>query len=230
MEAWGLTDPGMVREQNQDSYDIVQMDDGALLCIVCDGMGGAKSGNVASRLACEVFVNEIQRIYRHGSGEEAVRQALLAAASLANTTVFEQSKLGPDFDGMGTTLVAAMVWPEYTLVANIGDSRAYHLNPEGIHRITTDHSVVEDMVRRGDMMSMEDVTDILGIPILGAIPDDEEIVISTNQGEPLVGMNSFAGQAYLNICKRILGQEVPLMGLEKNKGFFHMFSGLLKRA
>ena len=70
----------------------------------------------------------------------------------------------------------------------------------------------------------------LGIPILGAIPDDEEIVISTNQGEPLVGMNSFAGQAYLNICKRILGQEVPLMGLEKNKGFFHMFSGLLKRA
>ena len=87
-----------------------------------------------------------------------------------------------------------------------------------------------DMVRRGDMMSMEDVTDILGIPILGAIPDDEEIVISTNQGEPLVGMNSFAGQAYLNICKRILGQEVPLMGLEKNKGFFHMFGGLLKRA
>ena len=151
MEAWGLTDPGMVREQNQDSYDIVQMDDGALLCIVCDGMGGAKSGNVASRLACEVFVNEIQRIYRHGSGEEAVWQALLAAASLANTTVFEQSKLGPDFDGMGTTLVAAMVWPEYTLVANIGDSRAYHLNPEGIHRITTDHSVVEDMVRRGEL-------------------------------------------------------------------------------
>ena len=83
---------------------------------------------------------------------------------------------------------------------------------------------------RMDMMSMEDVTDILGISILGAIPDDEEIVISTNQGEPLVGMNSFAGQAYLNICKRILGQEVPLMGLEKNKGFFHMFSGLLKRA
>ena len=70
-----------------------------------------------------------------------------------------------------------------------------------------------DMVRRGDMMSMEDVTDILGIPILGAIPDDEEIVISTNQGEPLVGMNSFAGQAYLNICKRILGQEVPLMAV-----------------
>jgi len=87
-----------------------------------------------------------------------------------------------------------------------------------------------DMVRRGDMMSLEDVTDILGIPILGAIPDDEEIVISTNQGEPLVGLDSFAGQAYLNICKRVLGQEVPLMELERNKGFFTKFAKLLKRA
>ena len=87
-----------------------------------------------------------------------------------------------------------------------------------------------DMVRRGDMMSIEDVTDILGIPILGAVPDDEEIVISTNQGEPLVGMNSFAGQAYLNICKRVLGQEVPIMDLELNRGFFSRLTGLLKRA
>lgn len=87
-----------------------------------------------------------------------------------------------------------------------------------------------DMVRRGDMMSIEDVTDILGIPILGAIPDDEEIVISTNQGEPLVGMNSFAGQAYLNICKRVLGQEVPLMDLERSRGFLTRVAGLLKRA
>ena len=87
-----------------------------------------------------------------------------------------------------------------------------------------------DMVRRGDMMSIEDVTDILGIPILGAIPDDEEIVISTNQGEPLVGTNAHAGQAYLNICKRVLGQEVPMMELEKNRGLFTRFAGLLKRA
>ena len=87
-----------------------------------------------------------------------------------------------------------------------------------------------DMVRRGDMMSIEDVTDILGIPIIGAVPDDEEIVISTNQGEPLAGMNSFAGQAYLNICKRVLGQEVPLMDLEKKRNILSKVSGLFKRA
>ena len=87
-----------------------------------------------------------------------------------------------------------------------------------------------DMVRRGDMMSIEDVTDILGIPILGAIPDDAQIVVSTNQGEPIVGMNPFAGQAYLNICRRVLGQEVPLMDLEKSRGIFSRFQGFLKRA
>lgn len=87
-----------------------------------------------------------------------------------------------------------------------------------------------DMVRRGDMMSMEDVTDILGIPIIGAIPDDEEIVISTNQGEPLVGYNLYAGQAYLNICRRVLGQEVPLMDLDKKRSLFTKVAGFLKRA
>lgn len=74
-----------------------------------------------------------------------------------------------------------------------------------------------DMVRRGDMMSMEDVVDILAVDLMGAIPDDEGIVISTNQGEPLAGNSTVAGQAYLNICKRILGQEVPLLDLSVKK-------------
>ena len=87
-----------------------------------------------------------------------------------------------------------------------------------------------DMVRRGDMMSNEDVTDILGIPLIGAVPDDEEIVVSTNQGEPLAGMNSASGQAYLNICKRVLGQEVPLVDMERRRSFFSKLSGRLKRA
>ena len=60
-----------------------------------------------------------------------------------------------------------------------------------------------DMVRRGDMMSVDDVMDILSVPVIGTIPDDEDIVISTNQGEPLVGMGSAAGQAYLNVCRRL---------------------------
>ena len=62
-----------------------------------------------------------------------------------------------------------------------------------------------DMVKRGDMMSVDDVTEILAIPLLGAIPDDEQVVIGTNQGEPVIGLHSRAGKAYTNICRRIMG-------------------------
>ena len=74
-----------------------------------------------------------------------------------------------------------------------------------------------DMVNRGDMMSVEDVIDILAVQVIGAVPDDESIVISTNQGEPLVGMGSLAGQAYMNICRRVIGENVPFMELEHPK-------------
>ncbi len=77
-----------------------------------------------------------------------------------------------------------------------------------------------DMVKKGDMMSIDDVVDILAIDLIGAVPDDENIVIATNNGEPLVGSDNLAGQAYMNICKRILGEEVPLLDLDKKTGFF----------
>lgn len=77
-----------------------------------------------------------------------------------------------------------------------------------------------DMVKRGEMMSVEDVVEILAVNLLGAVPDDEEVVVSTNQGEPLAGEETLAGQAFFNICRRILGENVPLLTLEKNNGFF----------
>lgn len=87
-----------------------------------------------------------------------------------------------------------------------------------------------DMVRRGDMMSIEDVMDILAVNMIGAVPDDEDIVVSTNQGDPLVGTQSLAGQAYLNICKRVTGEAVPLLDLEQHRGIFVRISDFLKRA
>ncbi|MCI8668232.1 MAG: septum site-determining protein MinD [Lachnospiraceae bacterium] len=76
-----------------------------------------------------------------------------------------------------------------------------------------------DMVKKGDMMSIDDVVDILAIDLIGAVPDDENIVIATNNGEPLVGNDSLAGQAYMNICHRIIGEDVPLLDLNKKPGF-----------
>ena len=87
-----------------------------------------------------------------------------------------------------------------------------------------------DMVKRGDMMSLNDVIDILAVDIIGAVPDDEEIVISTNQGEPLAGSNSLAGQAYMNICRRIVGEQLPLLDLENQRGLLYRLTSFLKRA
>lgn len=86
-----------------------------------------------------------------------------------------------------------------------------------------------DMVKRGDMMSSEDVVEILAIDLIGVVPDDENIVISTNQGEPLVGDQSLAGQAYYNICRRILGEEVPFLDLNGRQGFIKKITGLFKK-
>lgn len=85
-----------------------------------------------------------------------------------------------------------------------------------------------DMVKRGDMMSSEDVIEILAVDLLGVVPDDENIVISTNQGEPLVGSKSLAGQAYENICHRILGEDVPFMNLMQKNGFFSKLKNKFK--
>ena len=70
------------------------------------------------------------------------------------------------------------------------------------------------------MMSIDDVVDILSISLIGAVPDDENIVISTNQGEPLVGSEAMAGKAYMNICRRIIGEDVPLLDLNGKSGVF----------
>jgi len=85
-----------------------------------------------------------------------------------------------------------------------------------------------DMVQRGEMMSIEDVSDILAVELLGAIPDDEEVVIATNQGEPLSGKNSLAGKAFSNICHRLLGEQIPLLDLNLKRGVLKRFSGIFK--
>ena len=72
MQSWGLTDPGCVRKQNQDAFQIEQLDRHTLLCVVCDGMGGAKSGNIASTLAAEVFVEEVRRSWKRHMDQEQI--------------------------------------------------------------------------------------------------------------------------------------------------------------
>lgn len=151
MHSWGLTDKGCVRKMNQDAYEIRQLDRNTLLCVVCDGMGGAKSGNIASSLAVDVFTQEVVRTWASNMDSDKTDQVLKNAVKLANFTVYDQAMQFEEFDGMGTTLVAALIHGKKVSIVNVGDSRAYIINQKGIRQITRDHSVVQMMVDRGEL-------------------------------------------------------------------------------
>ena len=151
MQYWALTDPGCVRKQNQDAYKIEQLDRHTLLAVLCDGMGGARSGNVASSLACEVFVQEIRQSWSSHMDQKKIDQMFYAAAKLANFAVFDQANQFADFEGMGTTLAAVLIRGQEVTVVNVGDSRVYAVDPEDITQITRDHSLVQMMVDRGEL-------------------------------------------------------------------------------
>ena len=152
MKAWGLTHVGMVRKENQDSFYLsVFHEDNTAVCVVCDGMGGAKAGNVASELAVNSFVSEIKNMIQPDMNESYMRDITTKAVSVANDTVYLASQSNENYSGMGTTLVGAIAAGGVAVVSNIGDSRAYYINSGGINRITKDHSLVEYMVNKGNI-------------------------------------------------------------------------------
>ena len=151
MQFWALTDPGCVREQNQDAYHLEQLDKNTLLCTVCDGMGGAKSGNVASSLAVDVFSQEVKRSWKSDMDEDQVDVMLQSAVKLANFTVYDQAQQFAEFAGMGTTLVSVLIRGKQVTVVNVGDSRCYYVNKQGIRQITQDHSLVQMMIAKGEL-------------------------------------------------------------------------------
>ena len=155
MTCFALTDKGTVRRENQDVACVNDaLAPGTALAVVCDGMGGARSGRVASQLAADEFMAETVRLLKRFPAADAV-DLLNAAAERANRAVYERSRSDARYYGMGTTLVAALIRGSECCVLNIGDSRAYHITPEGIFQISRDHSVVENMVAKGDLTPLE---------------------------------------------------------------------------
>lgn len=147
MQVWGVTDRGAVRQQNQDAYAAKVLEDGRVVALVCDGMGGARAGNVASTLAVERFMEEFLKPGQDGPDEERLGHA----ASAANQAVYDRSVHDADCAGMGTTLVAVLAGEREAVVLNEGDSRCYHINRDSIILVTRDHSLVEDLVERGEL-------------------------------------------------------------------------------
>ena len=151
VSVWGLTDKGIVRRENQDScaYETIP-ERGLAWGVVCDGMGGAKAGDIASKLAVETFRTHLEDL-RGPDLPGETGKLLLAAAEDANRVVYHKASTDDDCIGMGTTLVGLILQGETLEVVNVGDSRAYLIRPDGIRRITRDHSVVEDLIANGDL-------------------------------------------------------------------------------
>jgi len=152
MKAFGQTDKGIVRRDNQDDFRIESLPDGdIIICVVCDGMGGAKAGNIASTMASETFISALANQPMALQDKALSNDVILDAAMAANRVIHEMAKENSDYKGMGTTLVGAVVRSGQASVINVGDSRAYLISDEKMTQITRDHSLVEDMVFRGDI-------------------------------------------------------------------------------
>jgi len=159
MDFWGITDSGKVRKHNQDVFQMLSNDEkDIVILIVCDGMGGANAGNVASELAADAFMSYMKsNIDNIGQAASQSDIAIIMTNAVleANAVVHRKSLQDEEFSGMGTTLTAAVSSDFGEVVANIGDSRLYHVSNNKISQITRDHSVVEDMIEKGEITRSE---------------------------------------------------------------------------
>lgn len=148
MKTASLSDKGKRRQLNQDVVYSSELPVGNLpnLFIIADGMGGHKAGDYASRYAVDTICREAEH-----SAEKSPEKILQSAIDAANAGIFELSNENRDLEGMGTTVVAAVVYGCCLKVGNVGDSRLYIVNGKNIRQITTDHSLVEEMIRMGGL-------------------------------------------------------------------------------
>lgn len=148
LKSYSVTDKGKAREMNQDYIFSCDEPVGMLpnLYIVADGMGGYNAGDYASRCCVEEMVSQVKK-----SVQPTVISTLTEALRIANTAIADKASEDSDFSGMGTTLVAATVYEDRIYVMNVGDSRLYLIG-ESMQQITVDHSYVEEMVRKGELL------------------------------------------------------------------------------
>lgn len=143
------TDKGRIRDSNQDAYAVGEFPDEVAWAIVCDGMGGAAGGNIASALAVKVISDKINASYNTQMRDASIKNMLDSALVAANIEVYDLAYSKSELKGMGTTVVCAIVRGDQAYIAHAGDSRAYVLTDGQLRQVTTDHSVVQDLLSSG---------------------------------------------------------------------------------
>lgn len=159
MNVYCKTDIGLQREENQDTVWSEMLSESACAMVLCDGMGGERSGGLASQMAVDIISKRIKESFSEMMNRNSVRNLLITAVCAANSIVYETARREYINSVMGTTCVAAIVFGGCAYIVNVGDSRAYHLFVQGedecIRQITRDHSHVMELVERGKITEEE---------------------------------------------------------------------------
>ncbi len=155
LKIFSKSDIGLVRQSNEDACKSGVLPDGSAWAVVCDGMGGANGGDVASGIAVNRISEQILAGYSAKINEDGIRDLISEAVLDANDAVHARADTDEALSGMGTTVVVAVVSHGLAHIAHAGDSRAYLIDPEGIRQLTTDHSIVQEMVDNGDLTAQQ---------------------------------------------------------------------------
>ncbi len=148
MKIYSKIDKGVVRHSNQDAYFAGEISQDVTFAVVCDGMGGANAGNIASEIAVKTISEYIINSYRNNMSVDDIIKMLKNAITSANIEIFDKSNSEQALKGMGTTVVAAVVRYKTAVIANVGDSRIYLVNDK-LTQLTTDHSIVQTLIETG---------------------------------------------------------------------------------
>lgn len=180
MKIYGKTDIGLRRSSNQDALSKGVLGDGAVFGVICDGMGGANAGNVASETACKIISEYIKQSYRIGMDSVDIEKMLKNAISSANMEIYDMSLKNNELKGMGTTTVVAIVRDNTAVIAHVGDSRAY-IASEDLKLVTRDHSVVQSLIESGKITPEDAKVHPRKNVITRALGTEENVVVDSSE-------------------------------------------------
>ncbi len=230
MEVYSKSDIGMVRKSNQDDVNFKVIAEDICWAVVCDGMGGANGGDIASKTAVNVITKSLTENLHENVGQDIIEDVIKNAIYEANNQIYEVSKEKKELSGMGTTVVLAMVCRGMLHIAHVGDSRAYITSEKGIQQVTQDHSIVQELINTGEITKEEAsthprkniITRVLGI---GSeinvdynsfeLQSDEKIILCTD------GLtNDLSDEQIYNIFKEneVINTAERLVNAAKEKG------------
>ena len=155
MKVYMKTDTGKIRSSNQDAMFSVQPEPEVFCVAVCDGMGGANGGSVASELCVSTLQDQVQKAYHADMSDKSALQMLATAMYNANRVIYEKAQKSEELSGMGTTAVLALARQDRLFLAHVGDSRALLLRNGTVTQLTHDHTIVQAMVDSGQISEQQ---------------------------------------------------------------------------